>query len=286
MNRHARQRWFFPLATCRPLGPDPHQRQGLCQQERRVLRLRLQSRLDQLEGRHLRRYADACNRRTSGTANQQFPTSGHRGNTRLAAIGDKVPFASSTINGDSSLSSAAVVSKLYAAYSTALTQSVGAPPPRRTAPPPCRRRSRSPARAPARKSYAGVFIGTFFRDLNQTGSTVTSDKRPWPLSGSYNATYRTSSTGTVRPHRLRRVDAPPSAAPPTRSTVRRAATGVAAALVLTPDKLSSTATINGTSGNVDSISTTRHPRQALLRFKSGCPYRPDQQRLLPCHSRL
>jgi hypothetical protein len=194
----------------------------------------------------------------SGTAG--FPTSGIGAYT-IGSIGDNsaIPFASNTITHNTSLSNAAVVSKLYTAYSTALQQTVGqaAPDARATA---LQAAVSISGTGVGQQSYMGVFVGTFYRDANVNSSGVASNDNGVALSGSYNGTYRTSTTGQIG--RLTSAESTPLVANPNSTSGSSNAIygtsggdGVAGAIVLTSDSLTSTASVSG--NTVTGVTTTR-----------------------------
>ena len=194
---------------------------------------------------------------TTPTGTTNFPTHDIAAFT-IGNIGNSagIPFASNTITNDANLPNAAVVSNLYAAYSTTLTQTVGLPPPdaRATALQAAISISGTGAN---QQSYMGVFIGTFFRDVTTTNGVITTDNGV-ALSGGYTGTYRTSAAGAIG------TSTAAASTPLTGGSNAIYGTpsgdGAASAIVLTPDQLTSTATING--GVVTDVTTTRTSQAA------------------------
>ena len=186
----------------------------------------------------------------TGTAN--FPTSGvaafSMGNFGSSGC---LPFADSTVGDDTQLQNAKSVSKLYAAYSTALTQTVGVAPPdaRATALQAAISISGTGAN---QKSNMGVFIGTFFRDVTTTGGTVTTDNG-MALSGHFSASYRLGATQQIG--RLVSAESTPLTGNGNAIYGTASGDGAATGIILTPDKLTSTATVTG--GVVSDVTTTR-----------------------------
>ncbi|MBS0537601.1 MAG: FecR domain-containing protein [Proteobacteria bacterium] len=199
---------------------------------------------------------------TTPTGTTNFPTSGVAAYT-LAKIGDGgIPFANDNVNNDSAITNAAIVSKLYSAYSTTLTQTWGLPPPdaRATA---LQAAISISGTGSAQKSYMGVFIGTYFRDINvNSDGTVTSDNG-MALSGAYNGTYRLGGNQKIG----RQVSAESTPLTPNGNAIyglpgaNTEHDGAAAGMILTSDRLSSTASI--TSGNVSQVTTVRTPQASF-----------------------
>ncbi len=187
---------------------------------------------------------------SSGTTN--FPTSGIAAFAMGNLGGDsRLPFAGSTVGDDTSLRDAKVVSNLYTAYSTRLAQTVGLAPPdaRATA---LQAAISISGTGSSQKSYMGVFIGTFFRDINTTGGTITSDNGV-ALSGNYSATYRLGDTQKIG--RLTSAESTPLTGGGNAIYGTPSGDGAATGIILTPDKLDSTATVSG--GLVTDVTTTR-----------------------------
>ncbi|MBS0549785.1 MAG: FecR domain-containing protein [Proteobacteria bacterium] len=195
---------------------------------------------------------------TTPTGTTNFPTSGVAAYT-LAKIGDgALPFAGGAVSDDAAIRNAAVVSKLYSAYSTTLTQTYGLPPPdaRATA---LQAAISISGTGAGQKSYMGVFIGTYFRDINvNTDGTVTSDNGV-ALSGAYNGTYRLGGNQKIG----RQVSAESTPLTPNGNAIygTPSGDGAAAGMMLTPDRLSSTASISG--GNVSEVTTVRTPQASF-----------------------
>jgi len=189
---------------------------------------------------------------TAPTGTTNFPTSGVAAYT-IANLGNAgaLPFVDDTIGNNTSLQNAKVVSKLYTAYSTTLTQTVGQAPPdaRATALQAAISISGTGAN---QQSYMGVFIGTFFRDIATTGGVVTTDNGV-ALSGSYSGTYRLGANQQVG--RLVSAESTPLTGNGNAIYGTPSGDGAASAIVLTPDKLTSTASISG--GLVTDVTTTR-----------------------------
>ena len=187
----------------------------------------------------------------TGTAN--FPTSGvaafTMGNFGRAG---RLPFADVNVGDDTQLQNAKAVSSLYAAYSTALAQTVGQAPPNARATALQAAISISGTGA-NQKSYMGVFIGTFFRDVTTTAGVVTTDNG-MALSGHYSASYRLGATQQI----ARSVSAESTPLTGNGNAIYGTAAGgdgAASGIILTPDKLTSTASITG--GLVSDVTTVR-----------------------------
>ena len=189
---------------------------------------------------------------TTSTDISNFPTSGVAA-FAMGNIGNasRLPFADSTVGDDTQLQNSKVVSNMYAAYSTRLAQTIGQAPPdaRATALQAAISISGTGAN---QKSYMGVFIGTFFRDITSTGGVITTDNGV-ALSGHYSGSYRLGATQQVG----RLVSAESTPLTPTSNAIygTPSGDGAASGLILTPDKLQSTATV--TSGLVSDVTTTR-----------------------------
>lgn len=189
---------------------------------------------------------------TTPTGTTNFPTSGvaafAMGNLNNASA---LPFADSSIGGDTQLQNAKVVSNMYAAYSTRLTQTIGLAPPdaRATALQAALSISGTGAN---QKSYMGVFIGTFFRDVTSTAGTITTDNG-MALSGHYSGTYRLG--GDQQVGRLTSAESTPLTGNGNAIYGTPSGDGAASGIILTPDKLTSTATVSG--GVVTDVTTTR-----------------------------
>jgi hypothetical protein len=143
------------------------------------------------------------------------------------------------------------VSNLDTAYSTALSQPVGQAPPdaRATA---LQSTISISGTGANQKSYMGVFIGTFYRDINTTGGVVTTDNGV-ALSGNYSGTYRTSAAGAIGTSTS--AESTPLTGTSNAIYGTPGKDGAASGIILTPDKLTSTASISG--GLVTDVTTTR-----------------------------
>ena len=196
-----------------------------------------------------------------------FPTTGI-GVYSMGSIGSggSLPFAdNSTVGGNSTITNAAVVGKMYAAYSTALQQTTGQAPPdaRATA---LQSAISIAGTGSSQQSYMGVFIGTFYRDINGTTQNPTNDNGI-ALSGSYNGTYRTSATGAI--NQLKSAESTPLVGGANAIYGTAGNDGAASSIVLTPDSLTSTAAIDNVSGNVTNITTTRTTQASYDSGRSG-----------------
>jgi hypothetical protein len=188
-----------------------------------------------------------------GTTN--FPTTGVAAYT-MGSIGNgsALPFANGDgVGSNADIKGAAVVGKLYAAYSTALQQTSGSVDARATA---LQAAISIAGTGSSQKSYMGVFIGTFFRDINGTTTAPTNDNGV-ALSGSYNGTYRLSSTGNI--NQTTSAASTPLVNGANAIYGTAGSDGAASAIVLTPDRLTSVATI---SGGTSTIATTRNTQAA------------------------
>lgn len=202
---------------------------------------------------------------TSGTSG--FPTTGF-GTFTVGNLGNpgQLPFANQDIGGNSDLKNAKIVSSLYTAWSTTLASTIGSPIPDGRA---------SALQASIsisgtgnnQKSYLGVFIGQFLRDIDVNSSgTVTRDNGQY-LAGNFSATYRTSSnfnTDDGKIGLLTANEATPNNGAANSNNVGNDNKGNAIygsagslGLILTPDQMTSSNAGGGGGGNVTSISTSR-----------------------------
>ena len=189
---------------------------------------------------------------TTPTGTTNFPTTGVAAYT-MGNLGNAsaMPFVEESIGTNTALQNAKVVSNLYTAYSTALTQTVGQAPPdaRATA---LQAAISISGTGTHQKSYMGVFIGTFFRDITTTAGAVTTDNG-MALSGHYSGTYRLGSDQQIG--RLTSAESTPLTGNGNAIYGTPGGDGAASGIVLTPDQLTSTATVSG--GLVTDVTTTR-----------------------------
>lgn len=202
---------------------------------------------------------------TSGTSG--FPTTGF-GTFTVGNLGNpgQLPFANQDIGGNADLKNAKIVSSLYTAWSTTLASTIGSPIPDGRA---------SALQASIsisgtgnnQKSYLGVFIGQFLRDIDVNSSgTVTRDNGQY-LAGNFSATYRTSSnfnTDDGKIGTLTANEATPNSGAANSNNVGSDNKGNAIygsagslGLILTPDQMTSSNAGGGGGGNVTGITTSR-----------------------------
>jgi hypothetical protein len=116
----------------------------------------------------------------------QFPTSGFGAhNLTVPGSPGNLPFANPTVAGDPALKAAATVGPLFSRYSPDSNPVVGGPLPSGSGSGSVQSTVAITGVGAAQKSYIGTFIGDYFKDFN-VDSTFN--------SGSYNGTYRLSST--------------------------------------------------------------------------------------------
>lgn len=129
------------------------------------------------------------------TAVNTFPTSGI-GAYSLTDLGNpmRLPFARETVGENPALLSAASVSPLLAAFSPGISATLGqaVPDTRSTA---LQATIAISGTGATQQSYMGVFTGIFFRDVTNNGGPVIDNGIS--LSGAYNASYRTDSSGQI-----------------------------------------------------------------------------------------
>ena len=170
----------------------------------------------------------------------QFPSTGYAKHT-VIALGDSanIPFANDTVGSNAALKAAASKSPLYSAYSGNFSPAVGGPVPGDARATALQATVSIAGQGTSQKSYMGAFIGTYFKDNNN--STIAA-------AGRFNASYRLSDVGQIG----RQVSA--------QSTFDTGAGNSifgpnGETMVFTPDSLSTTVT--SSSGVVSTITTTR-----------------------------
>lgn len=170
----------------------------------------------------------------------QFPSTGYAKHTVIAlGDSDKIPFANDTVGGNAALKAAATKSPLYSAYSGTTSPTVGGAEPGASRATAMHATVSIAGQGSNQKSYMGAFIGTYFKDYNN--STIS-------IAGRFNAAYRLGDTQQVG----RLVSA--------QSTFDTGAGNSIFGLngermVFTPDSLNTTVT--SSSGIVSTITTTR-----------------------------
>ena len=123
------------------------------------------------------------------TTLSQFPTTGFAKHT-VIDIGNsaKIPFANDTVGTDSALKAAATKSALFSAYSTNIAPVVGGAEPGAARATAMQATVSISGQGTSQKSYMGAFIGTYFKDYNN--STIFS-------AGRFNASYRLGDTQRI-----------------------------------------------------------------------------------------
>lgn len=170
----------------------------------------------------------------------QFPSTGYAKHTVIAlGDSDKIPFANDTVGGNAALKAAATKSPLYSAYSGTTSPTVGGVEPGASRATAMQATVSIAGQGSNQKSYMGAFIGTYFKDYNN--STIS-------IAGRFNAAYRLGDTQQVG----RLVSA--------QSTFDTGAGNSifgpnGERMVFTPDSLNTTVT--SSSGIVSTITTTR-----------------------------
>ena len=170
----------------------------------------------------------------------QFPSTGYAKHTVIAlGDSDKIPFANDTVGGNAALKAAATKSPLYSAYSGTTSPTVGGAEPGASRATAMHATVSIAGQGSNQKSYMGAFIGTYFKDYNN--STIS-------IAGRFNAAYRLGDTQQVG----RLVSA--------QSTFDTGAGNsifgpTGERMVFTPDSLNTTVT--SSSGIVSTITTTR-----------------------------
>ena len=170
----------------------------------------------------------------------QFPLTGYAKHTVIAlGDSDKIPFANDTVGGNAELKAAATKSPLYSAYSGTTSPTVGGAEPGASRATAMQATVSIAGQGSNQKSYMGAFIGTYFKDYNN--STIS-------IAGRFNAAYRLGDTQQVG----RLVSA--------QSTFDTGAGNsifgpTGERMVFTPDSLNTTVT--SSSGIVSTITTTR-----------------------------
>lgn len=119
----------------------------------------------------------------------QFPSTGFAKHT-VIDIGDpaKIPFANDTVGTNADLKAAATTSQLFSAYSTNIAPAVGDPTPGAARATALQATVSISGQGASQKSYMGAFIGTYFKDYNN--STIFN-------AGRFNATYRLTDTERI-----------------------------------------------------------------------------------------
>lgn len=170
----------------------------------------------------------------------QFPSTGYAKHTVIAlGDSDNIPFANDTVGGNAALKAAATKSPLYSAYSGTTSPTVGGAEPGASRATAMQATVSIAGQGSNQKSYMGAFIGTYFKDYNN--STIS-------IAGRFNAAYRLGDTQQVG----RLVSA--------QSTFDTGAGNsifgpTGERMVFTPDSLNTTVT--SSSGIVSTITTTR-----------------------------
>ena len=170
----------------------------------------------------------------------QFPSTGYAKHTVIAlGDSDKIPFANDTVGGNAALKAAASKSPLYSAYSGTFSPTVGGAEPGAARATALQATVSIAGQGTSQKSYMGAFIGTYFKDNNNT--TIAN-------AGRFNASYRLGDTQQIG----RQVSA--------ESTFDTGAGNSifgpnGERMVFTPDSLNTTVT--SSSGIVSAITTTR-----------------------------
>lgn len=180
------------------------------------------------------------------TTLSQFPSTGFAKHT-VIALGDStnIPFANEIVGNDGALKDAANKSPLYSAYSGNTSPAVGGAEPGAARATAMQATVSIAGQGSNQKSYMGAFIGTYFKDYNN--STISN-------AGRFNASYRLGDTQQIG----RLVSA--------QSTFDTGAGNSifgpnGETMVFTPDSLSTTVTSN--SGVVSAITTTRTPQASF-----------------------
>ncbi|MDP3163191.1 MAG: FecR domain-containing protein [Reyranella sp.] len=119
----------------------------------------------------------------------QFPTTGFATHT-VIDLGNsaKIPFANETVGNDTALKAAANKSPLYSAYSTNIAPTVGGAEPGAARATAMQATVSISGQGTSQKSYMGAFIGTYFKDYNN--STISN-------AGRFNASYRLGDTQQI-----------------------------------------------------------------------------------------
>ena len=188
------------------------------------------------------------------TPTSEFPTTGFGAyNVTSGVNGTRLPFANGTVGDDDKLQAAKAVSKLYTQFNGTLTQTIGQPV--NAAPPTAFQSTISIAGATSeQKSYMGVFIGSFQNEGSNDGAGNITTKGI-ALTGAYTGSYRLGDTQKIG----RLTSSASTADTGTGNAVygTSGTGGAATSMLLTPDKVQNTPTLNGVNSNVDSYSTTR-----------------------------
>ncbi len=176
----------------------------------------------------------------------QFPSTGFAKHT-VIALGDStnIPFANEIVGNDGALKEAASKSPLYSAYSGTTSPTVGGAEPGAARATAMQATVSIAGQGSSQKSYMGAFIGTYFKDYNN--STISN-------AGRFNASYRLGDTQQIG----RLVSA--------QSTFDTGAGNSifgpnGETMVFTPDSLNTTVT--SSSGVVSAITTTRTPQASF-----------------------
>jgi hypothetical protein len=182
-----------------------------------------------------------------GTPSSQtggIPTTGFGTYSTVSTAGG-LPFADSTINSNPGLKAAAIVSPLFAAYSSNLNWAVGQPAPvdqRATA---LQATVSVTGQGVNQQSYMGVYVGSFTYDAN-TGTTAS--------TGGFSASYRLGGNQLIG--RLTS-----AASTPDVGGTNAIYGPTANYIVYTPDMFTTTTTNSG--GLITSVSSTRTSQAAL-----------------------
>lgn len=119
----------------------------------------------------------------------QFPSTGYAKHTVIAlGDSDKIPFANDTVGGNAALKAAATKSPLYSAYSGTFSPTVGGAEPGAARATALQATVSIAGQGTSQKSYMGAFIGTYFKDNNNT--TIAN-------AGRFNASYRLGDTQQI-----------------------------------------------------------------------------------------
>ena len=176
----------------------------------------------------------------------QFPSTGFAKHTVIdLADPNKIPFANETVGNDAALKAAANKSPLYSAYSGNFSPTVGGAEPGAARATALQATVSISGQGANQKSYMGAFIGTYFKDNNN--STIAN-------GGRFNASYRLGDTQQIG----RQVSA---------ETTFDTGAGNSIfgpngeTMVFTPDAL--TTTVTSSSGIVSTITTTRTPQASF-----------------------
>ena len=188
-----------------------------------------------------------------GTPTASVPIAGFGVYSVRNASGGTIPFAPSSISGNSTISSSAVVSALYSVYSSNISPTVGQPVPGDAKATSLQATVSIAGQGSAQQSYMGAFIGDYSLDANS--NTTFS-------SGSFNGTYRLGGSQPIG----RLVSA---ASTPSTGSGNAIYGSTANVMVFTPDKLQTT--VNSSGGLVTGVSTTRTPQASFNQPYNNLP---------------